>query len=78
MVELTRAMPWPFHHQLRGRPPEDGEIDKDAIKNAPAEPVEPEIIDEPEAEAEADKPSGSLRAALASMREDTPAEATAE
>jgi chromosome segregation protein len=46
---------------------EDGEIDKDAIKNAPPEPV---IEDEPTPEAEEDKPTGALRAALASMRED--------
>lgn len=47
---------------------EDGHIDKDALKNAPAEPED--TIDEPPVEqAQVEKPSGSLRAALASMRD---------
>ena len=53
---------------------EDGHIDAKAIKDAPAEPVvaEQELFEEP-VEAEESKPSGSLRAALASMRDEQPA-----
>ena len=51
---------------------EDGEIDKDAVDNAP---VEPEISPEPEPQPEAEKPTGALRAALASMREESTVEA---
>ena len=55
---------------------EDGEISKEAIRNAPPEPVQLAIEDEPTPEGEDAKPSGALRAALASMREETtPAEA---
>ncbi|MCR9075029.1 MAG: hypothetical protein NXI07_03220, partial [bacterium] len=54
---------------------EDGEIDKDAIKNAPEEASEPVVDDEPETSAQDPKPTGALRAALATMREDAVAEA---
>ncbi|MEZ6163101.1 MAG: hypothetical protein R3B67_01550 [Phycisphaerales bacterium] len=55
---------------------EDGEISKEAIRNAPPEPEQLAIEDEPTPEGEDAKPSGALRAALASMREETtPAEA---
>ncbi|MBO6740149.1 MAG: chromosome segregation protein SMC [Phycisphaerales bacterium] len=54
---------------------EDGEIAKDAIKNAPDEATEPLNDDEPEATAQGPKPTGALRAALATMREDAVAEA---
>ena len=51
---------------------EDGHIDAKAIKDTPPETVsEPEMYEEPQAEEV--KPSGSLRAALASMREENPA-----
>lgn len=51
---------------------EDGHIDAKAIKDTPPEKVsEPEMYEEPQAEEV--KPSGSLRAALASMREENPA-----
>ena len=50
---------------------EDGEIDKDAVDNAP---VEAELAAEPEPETDAEKPTGALRAALASMREESPVE----
>lgn len=53
---------------------EDGEISKDAIKNAPEEPVEAIVEDEPRPEEDGAKPTGALRAALASMREDSPIE----
>jgi chromosome segregation protein len=53
---------------------EDGEIAKEAIKNAKPEPESQvallNIEDEPTEQSEGDKPSGALRAALASMRED--------
>lgn len=57
---------------------EDGEIAKEAIKNAPAEPSEPVIEEEPTPEPESAKPSGALRAALASMRSDDAATSTVE
>ncbi|MAO24788.1 MAG: chromosome segregation protein SMC [Phycisphaerae bacterium] len=57
---------------------EDGEIDKEAIKTAQAkeqaEPVQAVIEDEPAPEATEAKPTGALRAALASMREESPVE----
>jgi chromosome segregation protein len=49
---------------------EDGEISKEAIKNAPKEAAEPQTVDEPQAQTDADKPTGALRAALASMRDE--------
>ncbi|MFG0314242.1 MAG: hypothetical protein ACF8LL_08665, partial [Phycisphaerales bacterium] len=54
---------------------EDGEIDKDAIKNAPEEAPEPVVDEESESSAQKPKPTGALRAALATMREDAVAEA---
>jgi len=53
---------------------DDGHIDEKAVKNAPAEPaheaVHEEVVDEsPDSDVEA-KPTGSLRAALASMRDE--------
>lgn len=51
---------------------EDGEIAKDAIKDAP---IEQEPAEETVAETQDAKPTGALRAALANMREDTPIEA---
>jgi chromosome segregation protein len=52
---------------------EDGEIAKDAIKDAP---VEPDMVDEPAQQPDEAKPTGALRAALATMREDAPVEAS--
>lgn len=49
---------------------EDGEISKDAIKNAPEEPVESVVEDELTPESDEARPTGALRAALATMRED--------
>ncbi|MHA7813011.1 MAG: chromosome segregation protein SMC [Phycisphaerales bacterium] len=49
---------------------DDGEIAKDAIKNAPEEPAEAVVEDEHAPEPDEAKPTGALRAALASMREE--------
>lgn len=49
---------------------EDGEISKDAIKNASEEPVESVVEDELTPESDEARPTGALRAALATMRED--------
>lgn len=51
---------------------EDGEIAKEAIRGARPEPGEPDDIDMPSDEHDSSKPSGALRAALASMREERP------
>tara|TARA_R110000737_G_scaffold2923_13_gene9517 strand:+ start:59 stop:4267 length:4209 start_codon:yes stop_codon:yes gene_type:complete len=49
---------------------EDGEIDEKAVKNAPVEAPDAEQEPEPISKTNDAKPSGALRAALASMRED--------
>jgi len=54
---------------------EDGEIAKEAIRNAQPEPV---IEDEPTPEPESSKPTGALRAALSSMRDGEAVEANSE
>ena len=53
---------------------DDGEIAKDAIKDAPAEPEVANLPEEPPEETEEAKPTGALRAALASMREESAVE----
>ncbi len=53
---------------------EDGEIAKEAIRNAKPEPEQAILDDEPADHTEDEKPTGALRAALASMREESSVE----